>query len=277
MENTHYISNSPKPLRIISITGGKGGIGKTTLSVNLAVAFAKLKKKVLLFDADLGLANVDVMLGLHPLKTLHDVFAGECDLADVCIRGPHDIKIIPSASGIQKMADLSSAQSIELIRSFSSLTDNIDIMIIDLASGISNQVMDFTHAAQDIIVTICNDPSSLMDGYAVIKILHQKYARSRFGIVVNKVKSPAEGYQVFSKFQDVAAKFINISLHYLGHVPQDEYISMAARERVAIVDKFPQTAAAMAIQNLCQGIHHWRNENSIVGGIQFFFDRLVKS
>jgi flagellar biosynthesis protein FlhG len=277
MENIHYTSNSPKPLRIISVTGGKGGIGKTTLSVNLAVAFAKLKKKVLLFDADLGLANVDVMLGLHPLKTLHDVFSGECDLADVCIRGPHDIKIIPSASGIQKMADLSTVQSVELIRSFSSMTDNIDVMIIDLASGISSQVMDFTHAAQDIIVTICNDPASLMDGYAVIKILHQKYARSRFGIVVNKVKSPAEGYQVFSKFQDVAAKFINISLHYLGHVPQDDCVSMAARERVAIVDKFPQAAAAIAIQNLCQGIHHWRDESSIVGGIQFFFDRLVKS
>src|SRR5690606_36400785 len=126
-----------------------------------------------------------------------------------------------------QVADLSPVQSAELIRSFSSLTENVDTMIIDLASGISSQVMDFTHAAQDILVVVCNDPASLMDSYAVIKVLHQKYARSRFGIVVNKVKSPYEGYEVFSRFQETAAKFINVSMHYLGHVPQDDCINIA--------------------------------------------------
>jgi len=277
MADRQHIHNSSKSLRVISITGGKGGIGKTTLSINLAVAFAKLNQKVLLFDADLGLANVDVMLGLHPDKNIHDVLSGECTLPDVCIRGPHGINIIPAASGIQEMADLSSIESIELIRSFSSMADSIDIMIIDLASGISNQVIDFTHAAQDVIVMICNDPTSLMDSYAVIKILHQKYARSRFGIVVNKVKNPAEGYQVFSKFQDVAAKFIHISMHYLGHIPSDDFIAVAARERVSVVDKFPQSKSAIAINNLSHGIIHWREENYLTGGIQFFFERLVKN
>src|SRR5437899_10087212 len=119
--------NIAKPLRVIAITGGKGGIGKTTISVNLAIAFAKLKKKVLLFDADLGLANVDVMLGLNPDKNIHDVLLGRSKLHDVCIQGPHGIKIIPSASGVQKMADLNSSESVELIRSFSSLTSKMDI------------------------------------------------------------------------------------------------------------------------------------------------------
>ncbi len=269
--------NLDKPLRVIAITGGKGGIGKTTISVNLAIAFAKLKKKVLLFDADLGLANVDVMLGLNPDKNIHDVLLGKSELHDVCIQGPHGIKIIPSASGVQKMADLNSSESVELIRSFSSLTNNMDIMIVDLASGISNQVMDFTHAAQDILVVICNEPSSLMDSYAVIKVLHNKYSRSRFGVIVNKVKNSHEGFDVFSKFQAATSKFINISMHYLGHIPQDDYISIAARDRVSLVDKFPQSNAAVSINNLAHGINHWRDDGSLMGGIQFFFERLVQS
>lgn len=266
-----------KPMRVIAVTGGKGGIGKTTISVNMAIAFAKMKKKVLLFDADLGLANVDVLLGLNPEKNIHDFLQGNCDLKDVCINGPHGLKIIPSASGIQKMADLSSNEAIGLIRSFSSLTENVDIMIIDMASGISSQVMDLTHASQDIIVVICNDPSSLMDSYAVIKILHQKYARSRFGIVVNKVKTSYEGFNVFSRFQETISKFINISMHFLGCIPLDDYISLAASDRASFVDKFPNSAATQAISNVCQGVNHWSDDSSLAGGIHFFFERLVQS
>ncbi|MEO8400360.1 MAG: AAA family ATPase [Gammaproteobacteria bacterium] len=277
MEDKQPINSSKKPMRIISVTGGKGGIGKTTLSVNLSVAFSKMGKKVLLFDADLGLANVDVMLGLNPNRNIHDVLAGGSSINEVCINGPHGLKIVPSSSGIQKMADLSPTDYVELIRSFSSLTDDIDIMIIDMASGISSQVIDFTQASQDILVVICNDPSSLMDSYAVIKILHQKYARSRFGIVVNKVKGAHEGFDVFSKFQEVTAKFINISMNYLGHVPADDYVNLAARERVCVVDKYPQSNAVIAINNLCYAINNWNDESSLSGGIQFFFERLVQS
>lgn len=265
------------PMRVISVTGGKGGIGKTTISVNLSIAFAKMKKKVLLFDADLGLANVDVMLGLNPEKNIFDVLSGNCTLNEICINGPHGLKIIPSTSGVQKMAELSTIESAEVVRTFSTLTDEIDIMIIDMASGISTQVMDFTHASQDILVVICNDPSSLMDSYAVIKILHQKYARRRFGIIVNKVKNSYEGYNVFTKFQSAIAKFIDISMHYLGHVPMDDYVGIAARERVSVVDKFPQSEVSAAFNNLCLGINHWTDDSSLAGGIHFFFDRLVQN
>ena len=276
MEDMQRKDNNVKLMRVLSITGGKGGVGKTTLSVNLAVAFAKMKKKVLLFDADLGLANIDVLLGLKPEKTIHDFLSGTCSLEDLCIEGPHGIKIIPSSSGVQEMADLSSAASLELVRSFSSLKDTIDMMLIDMASGISNQVMDITHASQDVLVVICNDPSSLMDAYATIKILHQKYGRSRFGIVVNKVKNSYEGHTVFEKFQATAAKFINISLQYLGFVPNDDFINIAARDRISVIDQFPFADATHAIKNVCHGIDNWTDDSSLAGGIHFFFERLIQ-
>jgi len=271
------MNTSARPLRIMSVTGGKGGIGKTTLSVNMAVAYAKQGKKVLLFDADLGLANVDLILNLQPKFTIHDVIEGTCSLEQACMQGPHGLRVIPSASGIQKMADLGSADISRLIQSFSAMTSEIDIMIIDMASGVSSQVIDFTHATQDIVVVVNNNPSSLMDSYAVIKILHQKYARGRFGIVVNRVKNSHEGREVYSKFQDVIAKFIHVSMHYLGHVPQDEFIHLSALERVAIVDRYPQSAAVKAIESVCRGISLWPDESPLTGGIQFFFERLIRS
>ncbi|MFZ2315452.1 MAG: AAA family ATPase [Gammaproteobacteria bacterium] len=263
-------------MRIISITGGKGGIGKTTISVNLAIAFAKMKKKVLLFDADLGLANVDVLLGLHPKRNINDFLTGDCDLNEICIEGPQGVKIIPAASGMQKMADLSSLESIELIKSFSSLTQEIDVMLVDTASGISNQVINFAHASQEILIVICNDPASLMDSYAVIKILHQKYHRVKFGVIVNRVKDDNEGLSVFSRFQQATEKFLNINLNYMGSLPQDDYIKIAATQRVAVVDKYPTSISAMAFNALCYGITHWGDDIVLSGGIHFFFERLIK-
>ena len=276
--NANYnnvLTSTSSPMRIIAISGGKGGIGKTTISVNLAVALAKQNKKVLLFDADLGLANVDVLLGLKPKKNISDFLAGTCDLQEICLTGPHGLTIIPAASGLQKMAELTAQESVALIQSFSSLANQIDVMLIDLASGISNQVLDFTHASQDILIVICNDPASLMDSYAVIKILHQKYARGRFGIVVNKARNMQEGYDVFSKFQEVTHKFMHINMQYLGHIPYDDYLLMAARDRMTVVDKFPQSISAQAYTQLCNGIMHWHEAENIEGGIHFFFERLV--
>jgi flagellar biosynthesis protein FlhG len=277
MRDSQADHKSTNNMRVICVTGGKGGIGKTTISINLSIAFAMQKKRVLLFDADLGLANVDVRLGITPKNTLHDFFLGNCELKEVCVTGPHGIKVIPSASGIQKMAELSSVESFELIRSFSSLSDDVDMMIVDMAPGISNQVIDFTHASQDILVVICNDPASLMDSYAIIKILNQKYGRDKFGVLVNKVKNMQEGYDVFSKFQDAISKFVNVSMSYIGHVPQDDYITISSRAGGSVVDQYPYSDSAKAFNQICHGITHWQQENSMPGGIQFFFERLIQN
>lgn len=261
--------------RIIAITGGKGGVGKTTIAVNMAISFSKLNKKVLLLDADLGLANIDVVLGLQPKNNLYDVMQGKCALEDACIEGPNGIKIIPSSSGIQKMVELSSLEYANLIRSFAKLSEEIDVMIIDMASGISRQVIDFTNASQEILLVICNDPSSLMDSYAVMKILHTQYARKQFGIIVNKTKNQKEAFEVFNKFHKVSNKFINVSLQYLGYVPNDEYIELSARERVSAVLKYPQSPAVNEFSKICSSIINWQQAVNINGGIQFFFEKLI--
>lgn len=271
------LENPKQPIRTISITGGKGGIGKTTLSINLAIAFAKMKKKVMLFDADFGLANIDIRLGLNPTKNIYDLISGKCELSEVCIKGPHGVTIIPASSGIQRMVELTSTESADLIRSFSSLVEEVDIMLIDTAPGISNQVLDITHASQDILIVICNDPASLMDSYTIIKLLHQKYARTGFGVIVNKVRHLQEGYDVFSKFQQAIAKFINVRMHYIGHVPQDDFITFSAHSRTAVVDQYPHSDAAIAFKDLCHGIDHWHEDHTLSGGIHFFFERLIQN
>lgn len=264
-------------MKVISVTGGKGGIGKTTITVNLAVSLAKSGKRVLIFDADLGLANVDVMLGLKPERTIKDYIEGLCGLNEICITGPHGIQIIPASSGVQSVADLSNAAAFELIHAFSSLTTEFDVMLIDLASGISRQVIDLTHAAQNILVVICNEPSSLVDSYAVIKVLHQKYGRNKFGVIVNKVKNLQEGYHVFLRFQETVAKFINVGVEYVGYIPQDDYITIAARESATICDKYPTAPAAKALREIQDGMLQWAEAGVDAGGIQFFFEKLVNA
>lgn len=276
MEKT-LASTNPSPTRVIAVTGGKGGTGKTTISVNLGVALAREKKKVLLFDADLGLSNIDVLLGLYPKNTVDDVLSGHCSLDDACVRGPHGLKIIPSSSGIQKMANLSSTESHSLIQSFSNLADNNEYMIVDLASGISCQVIDFTRASQDIIVVICNDPSSFSDSYAVIKILNQKFCRKSFGILVNKARNEEEGARTFIRFQDATSKFLYANMQYLGHIPLDPYVDLAAHQHKAIIDCFPEAKSVQAFRQLAKTVIRWRSEEALTGGVQFFFEKISNS
>jgi len=264
-------------MKIIAVTGGKGGVGKTTISANLAMSFAKAGKRVLLFDADLGLANVDLIFGLKPRRNIHDYITGKCTLSEVCMDGPYGIKIIPSASGIQDLADLSADQTMDLIRAFSGLAKNIDVMLIDLASGISRQVIDLTRAAQNILLVVCNDPSSLMDSYAVIKILHQQHAREKFGIVINKVQTQKEGSMVFLKFQEIVSRFMNVNVQFLGHIPGDSTVDVAARENVTIVERYPFSPAATALNELSRSIDNWVDEMELNGGIQYFFEQLVNN
>ena len=261
-------------MHVIALTGGKGGIGKTTISINLAVMLAKTKR-VLLFDADLGLANVDVLLGLQAKKTLKNFIEQQCSIEDLFLQGPNQLKIIPGDSGTQLMSELSSSESTKMIQAFSSITETFDYMLVDLASGISSQVINFTQAAQTIMLIICNDPASLMDSYAVIKLLFKKYGRSKFGIIVNKVKNQGEAYHIYNSFQNVVSQFIDISLNYYGFIPHDDYISLATRAQMAVVEKYPLSPATQAFAELTLAIHALEKQHDITGGIQYFMEKML--
>lgn len=262
-------------INVIAVTGGKGGVGKTNITLNTAIAMAKQGKRVMVLDADLGLANVDVMLGLRVEKNLSHVLSGECTLDEVLVTGPHGIKIAPATSGTQSMAELSPTQHAGLIRAFSELRSQIDVLIVDTAAGISDMVLSFSKAAQDIMVVVCDEPTSLTDAYALIKILNREHGVFRFKVVANMVRDVREGQELFSKLSKVTGRFLDVALELVATVPFDENIRKAVRKQTAIVDAYPGSPAAVAITQLASKALTWPIPAQPRGHLEFFIEQLV--
>ena len=266
---------NPKPVRVITIASGKGGVGKTNVSVNLALALAATGKDVTILDADLGLANIDVMLGLHSDKNLSNVMNGECDLEEVLLDGPNGIKVIPASSGVKDMAEMSPAQHAGLVSAFSELSHNIDILLVDTAAGISDSVVSFSRAAQEVIVVVCDEPASITDAYALIKLLNKDQGIFKFHILANMVSGPQQGREVYEKLSKVSDRFLDVALDYLGHVPFDEHLQKAIKRQKAVVEAFPRSRAAQAFQTLSKKVNNWPIPTASGGHLEFFVERLV--
>ena len=267
--------NQSQQIKVIAVTGGKGGVGKTNITLNTAIAMAKQGKRVMVLDADLGLANVDVMLGLRVERNLSHVLSGECTLDDVLVTGPHGIKIAPATSGSQSMTELSPTEHAGLIRAFGELRTPIDVLIVDTAAGISDMVLSFSRASQDIMVVVCDEPTSLTDAYALIKILNRDYGVHKFKIVANMVRDLREGQDLFSKLSKVTGRFLDVTLELVATVPFDENIRKAVRKQTAIVDAFPASPAAVAITRLAQLALQWPIPRQPGGHLEFFIEQLV--
>lgn len=265
-----------KPVRVLAVASGKGGVGKTNVSVNLAISLSNMGQKTLILDADLGLANIDVMLGLQPKYTLHDVFSGTKGLADIVLDGPAGIKIIPASSGIQEMSELSTAQHAGLIQAFSEYDNDIDVLIIDTAAGISDNVITFSRAAQDVIVVVCDEPASITDAYALIKLLHREYNIHRFHILSNMVHSAQEGRDVYKKLTKVTEKFLDVALDYLGFVPYDDFLKKAVKRQRAVVEAYPRSKASVSFNNLAERTQKWPIPKIAAGHLEFFVERLIQ-
>ncbi|WP_293717279.1 MinD/ParA family protein [Stenotrophomonas sp. UBA7606] len=265
------------PVRTIAVTGGKGGVGKTNVSANLAVALAGMGKRTLLLDADLGLANIDVVLGLQPKHTLADLVAGRASLEDVIIEGPNGVLVVPAASGRRHMAELQPAEHVGLVNVFSELERDLDVMIIDTAAGINDSVLTFCQAAQDTVVVVCDEPASITDAYALIKVLSRERGVDRVQVVANMARDPNEGRALYEKLVRVCEKFlIDVSLNYLGCVPQDDWLRLSVQRQQPVVKLYPSAPAALAIQEIARRTSRWQAPTAPRGGVEFFLERILQ-
>lgn len=264
-----------RPVQVIAITGGKGGVGKTNVAVNASLALAALGKRVILMDADLGLANVDIQLGLKADKTLEDVLNGTCSLRDILLTTPGGVKVIPAASGVQSLAQLGSQSHAGLIQAFSDLDDQLDVLIVDTAAGISESVVSFVRAAQEVMVVVCDEPSSITDAYALVKLLNRDYGMTRFRVLANMTRSPDEGRALFNKFVKVAERFLDVSLQYAGDIPWDESVRKSAQRQRAAIEAYPTSKCASAYRRLAEEISQWPINTHASGRLEFFVERLL--
>lgn len=267
---------SKKPVQVIAISSGKGGVGKTNVSVNLSLALVATGQNVLLLDADLGLANVDLLLGLRSEYNLSHVISGERTLEEVIVRGPEGLSIIPAASGMQMMSELSTSQHAGVIRSFSDLNMPLDILMIDTAAGISDGVVSFVKASNEVIVVVCNEPTSLTDAYALIKVMSEDHGVHKFNILANSVRDPNEGAKLFKKLSRVTDYYLDVTLSFMGAVPYDEYLVKAVKKQQAVMQSFPQSPSSMAFRKLAKVVAKWPVPKTASGHLEFFVERLIK-
>jgi flagellar biosynthesis protein FlhG len=268
-------SGDEKATRVYSITSGKGGVGKTAVVANIAVSLARLGKNVLILDADLGLANIDVVFGIAPTHNLNHFFAGEQELQEILVDGPAGIKILPAGSGIQNFTHLDSNQKMKLLDGLDSMHNDFDFVLIDTEAGISENVTYFNTAAQEILVVTTPEPTAITDAYALMKLLSTQYHEKHFNLVVNQIQDEDEALDVFKKLTMVSNRYLDISIDYLGSIPTDKLMLEAIRKQKVIVEMFPSSRISMAFNELAARLCSERPRTSPKGNIQFFWKKLL--
>lgn len=261
--------------RVMAVSSGKGGVGKTNSVVNLAIAFSRMGKRVLLLDADLGLGNLDVLLGLAPRYNIGHLLSGEKTIGEVLVEGPEGVMILPASSGVQELTHLGTEERIALASHLEALGEGFDIMMIDTGAGISSNVLFFNMSAQEIIVVVTPEPTSITDAYALMKVMFQKHGERRFRLLVNSVRTRKEGMDVYRKISLAAERFLNISVEYLGSVLLDENVNRSVIRQKAVMELYPETKASQCYQEIAREICEQPVQNGLKGGMQFFWRQFL--
>ena len=264
------------PARVFAFTSGKGGVGKTNLVANLAASLAMAQQRVLVMDADLGLANLDLLLGVKPKYTLADFFAGTEQLADVITTGHLGIMLLPGASGVQEVTALSDEQKIAFLTELDALSHQLDVVLVDTGSGISDTVTYFATAAQEIVVVVTPEPSSLTDAYALIKVLTSTHHEKRFWILANNVQGEREARRLYDTLSRSALHYLKTSLDLLGWIPQDQELMRAVSHCQIVAMRSSGCPSARAFSTIAQRLARSAGrEVRVKGNLQFFFRRLL--
>jgi len=264
------------PSRVLAVSSGKGGVGKTNVSVNLSLALAMRNKKVMLMDADLGMANLDVMLGIRSRFDLSHVISGEKTLDEIIIEGPLGIEIVPASSGIRRMAELSVSEHAGLIRAFDEISHQVEYLVIDTAAGIAESVVSFCRAAHEVIVVVCDEPASITDAYALIKVLSQDYGVKRFQVLCNMVTDNSHGRQLYAKLARVADRYLDVSLGYLGSIPWDQRLQAAVKQQVPLMQLSPNGPSGIAFQHTAERVLAMPRHDVSPGYLEFFVNQSSK-
>ena len=271
------VSERALPTPVFAVTSGKGGVGKTNVVANLATALAKMKKRVLAIDADLGLANLDLFLGVQPVFTLADFFSGAATLDQVIVPNRDGILLLPGASGVQEITALSADQKAALVTELDTVTLDFDIVLVDTGSGISDAVTYFTTAAQEIVVVVNPEPASITDAYALVKVLASNYHQKRFLILANAVADADEAQRLFATLSGAALRFLNVSLDFLAWMPRDPQLSRAVARAQTVVNAAAESPSARAFTSIAEQFVRRAGSVKAKGNLQFFFRRMLES
>ncbi len=275
MEKTNSSKVKAAP-RVISVTSGKGGVGKTNVVGNFAIAFSKLGLKVLVFDADLGLANIDIIFGVNPKYNIDHVLRGEKEISEIIVDGPEGVKIIPAGSGFANLTNLTKGQKLNLLSEFEIFNDNLDIMLVDTGAGISTNVVYFNLAADECIIVATSEPTSNTDAYAMMKVMFTKYGTKHFKLLVNMVKNDSEAKMVYMNLSRAADRFLNgVVVEYIGYVPDDDLIRKAVKSRSTVMKMYPNAASSIKFKKIASTLLEMPRRFDSDGNMKFFLKRFM--
>ncbi len=267
--------NKTRVTKTISLTSGKGGVGKSTIAANLALHLTKLGNRVLMLDGDFGMANLDIMFGVNTRDSIESVLLGQKELKDVICNVGENIDLIPGGSGVYSLNRMSMFQKRFLMDQVSKLEGVYDYMLIDTAPGIDDDVLYLNSAANEVSIILTPDPSSVLDSYALIKVLNQKYKEVNFSIITNLVKDKNESIRLFRAISDMAEEKLCVHLKYLGYIPTDTNLRNAVKSRQLVSLSNPRSPSSFAIKNLAQNMSSINNISESKGGMQFFWGQML--
>lgn len=267
---------SPIAPTVIAVTSGKGGVGKTNISVNLAVALGARGARVLAIDADLGLANMDIVMGLAPTYTTAELVRGDATIDEVLVQGPENVWLLPGASGQYDLANLTDIQRQDLFSAVDTLEDRFDVLVVDTGAGVGSNSIGFASAAKEIIVVVTPEPTSVADAYGMLKVLCTRCGVRRVKVLTNLVQGDREGELVFRRLANLAARFLSISLDHLGSIPRDASVGRAVMRGEPALCAFPTSTASRAIEAIAERLISADEPDERQGAMRLFWRRLLR-
>jgi flagellar biosynthesis protein FlhG len=267
---------SSPPLRVIGVASGKGGVGKTNLAANLALLAARQGKRVLIIDGDLGLANVEILFGLKPRYHLGHLLDSDLPVRDVLAEGPGGVKVLPAGSGVQQLTRLNDAQRLRLVSALDQLEEDFDFVLLDAGAGIGDNVLFFIGGAQETLLVVSPEPTSLSDAYATVKVLTQDAGVRHFSVVVNMAPSEAAARDIFERLAQVSGRFLDARIRFVGWAPRDENVHRGVMAQKPFVELFPASPASRALSTIADALFNEPPARSLDGGMKFLWSRLLR-